>query len=72
MSSGTMNVEYDVGDRVVLNGLNGFWEIIGIGAYPDSVRRYVLRVEGNHKYKHADGAELVCCERTFRRLTARN
>lgn len=67
-----MNVEYDIGDRVVLNGLNGFWEIVGIGAYSDSLRKYVLRVEGNNKYKHAEGAELVCCEKTFRRLTARS
>ncbi len=67
-----MGLEYDLGDKVILEGLKGYWEIVGIGSYPDSTKKYVLRIEADHKYKHADGAELVCCENTFKRLTSRN
>jgi len=67
-----MDVEYNLGDKVILEGLNGYWEIVGIGSYPDSTKKYVLRVKANHKYKHADGADLVCGENTLKRLTFRN
>ena len=63
--------------RAVLHGTAdvftlGLWEIVGIGSYPDSTRKFVLRIEANHKYKHSDGAELVCCEKTLQRLTTRS
>ncbi|MFC1827632.1 hypothetical protein ACFLZQ_06875 [Thermodesulfobacteriota bacterium] len=67
-----MDAEYNLGDKVILEGLNGYWEIVGIGSYPDSTKKYVLSIEANHKYKHADGADLVCSENTLKRLTSRN
>jgi len=67
-----MDLNYDLGDRVILEGLKGYWEIVGIGSYPDSTKKYVLRIEADHKYKHADGVDLVCCENTLKRLTSRN
>ena len=67
-----MELKYHVGDKVILEGLKGYWEIVGIGSYPDSTRKYVLRIEANHKYKHADGADLVCSEFTLERLSSRN
>jgi hypothetical protein len=67
-----MDLEYNLGDKVILNGLKGYWEIVEIGSYPDSKKKYVLRIETNHKYKHADGADFVCCENTLKRLSSRN
>ena len=67
-----MDAEYNLGDKVILEGLNGFWEIVEVESLPDSTKRYVLRIEANHKYKCADGAELLCNEKTLRKLTARN
>lgn len=67
-----MDAEYNLGDKVILEGLKGYWEIIEIGFYSDSTKKYVLRIKANHKYKHADSANLVCCENTLKRLTSRN
>jgi hypothetical protein len=67
-----MDMEYNLGDRLILDGLRGLWEISWIGTYPDSTKRYILKIEANHKYKHAEGAEMVCCENTLKRLTSRN
>jgi len=67
-----MELKYLVGDKVILDGLKGYWEIVGIGSYPDSTKKYVLRIEANHKYKHTDGADLVCSELTLERLTSHN
>ena len=67
-----MDITYNLGDKIILEGLNGYWEIVGIGAYPDSTKKYILRIQANHKYKYSDGADLVCCESTFKRLTKRN
>jgi hypothetical protein len=67
-----MDLEYNLGDKVILKGLKGYWEIVGIGSYPDSTKKYVLRIESNHKYKNADGADLVCSENTLKRLSSRN
>jgi hypothetical protein len=67
-----MDMEYNLGDRLILDGLRGLWEIAWIGTYPDSTKRYILKIEANHKYKHAEGAEMVCCENTLKRLTSRN
>ena len=67
-----MDLNYDLGDKVILEGLKGYWEIVGIGSYPDFTKKYVLSIEANHKYKYADGADLVCSEKTLIRLTSRN
>ena len=45
------DVKYNLGDKVILDGLQGYWEIVEIESYPDFTKRYVLRIKCNHKYK---------------------
>jgi hypothetical protein len=69
-----MNSEYYLGDKVILDGLAGYWEIVEIETLSDSTKRYVLRVEAGYKYKDTDidFVEFFCCEKTLKRLTDRN
>ena len=67
-----MDLEYNVGDKLILQGLEGYWEIVAIESFPDSTRRYVLRIKCNHKYKKTEFVEVSCNEKTLQRLTARN
>lgn len=66
-------MEYNLGDKVILDGLKGYWEIVGIESFSETKKRFVLRleVENNHKYKEVDCLEMFCCEKTLKRLTAR-
>ena len=66
------DVKYNLGDKVILDGIQGYWEIVEIESYPDSTKRYVLRIKCNHKYKKTDFVEMCCSEKTLRRLTSRN
>jgi hypothetical protein len=69
-----MASEYNLGDKVILNGLAGYWEVVGIESSPGSPKRYVLRIEADHKYTgiDIDCVEFFCCEKTLKRLTSRN
>jgi hypothetical protein len=67
-----MDLEYNVGDKVILQGLEGYWEIVAIESFSDSTRRYVLRIKCNHKYKKTEFVEVCCNEKTLQRLTSRN
>jgi hypothetical protein len=69
-----MSMEYNLGDKVILDGLAGFWEVVEVETLSDSTKRYVLRVEAGHKYKDTDidCLEFLCCEKTLKRLTSRN
>jgi len=68
-----MDPDYTLGDKVILEGLEGYWEIVKIESSPEeSTNRYVLRIECDHKYKKADSIEMHCSEETLKRLTSRN
>ena len=67
-----MDSEYDLGDKVILEGVNGYWEIVGIESFSGSIKRYILRIDGNHKNKKVDCVEMLCSEKALRRLTFRN
>ena len=68
---GLMDLEYNLGDKVILDGLKGYWEIVEIEAFPDSPNRYVLRINANQKYKNTDFVEFLCCEITLKKLAAK-
>ena len=62
-----------MGDKVILEGIAGYWEIVKIESFPEeSTKRFVLRIECDHKYKKADSIEMFCSEETLKRLTLRN
>ena len=67
-----MGLKYNLGDKVILDGLKGYWEIVRIISCPDSTKKYVLQVKADHKYKHAESADLICCEKTLKRLTSKD
>ena len=67
-----MDNEFNIGDKVILNGLEGYWEIVDIASFSDSSKRYVLRIKCNHKYKKTDFVEMCCGEKTLRKLTSKN
>lgn len=67
-----MNVEYDLGDKVILEGVKGYWEIVGIESYSGSLTRYVLRIKDNHKNKGVECVEMLCSDKALRKLTSRN
>jgi hypothetical protein len=69
-----MNVEYTLGDKVILAGLTGFWEIVEIETLSDSTKRYALRIEADHRYKDTDlnCVDFLCSEKIFKKLTSRN
>ena len=69
-----MNSEYNLGDKVILDGLAGYWEIVEIETLSDSTKRYMLRIEAGHKYKNTDidCIEFLCCEKTLKKLTFRS
>lgn len=66
-----MAKEYNVGDKVILQGLEGYWEIVGIESSSDS-KRYTLRIKCNHKYKKTEVVEMCCGENTLKKLSSRN
>lgn len=69
-----MSIDYNLGDKVILDGLAGYWEIVAIETLSDYSKRYVLRIDAGHKYKDTgiDCVEFLCCEKTLKRLTFRN
>ena len=67
-----MDTEYKLGDKVILKGLEGYWEIVDIESFSDSTKRFVLRIKCNHKYKKTDFVEMCCGEKTLKKLTSRN
>jgi hypothetical protein len=66
-----MDLEYNLGDKVILDGLKGYWKIVEIESLSDSQKRYVLRIDANHKYKRIDCVEFLCCEITLKKLAAK-
>ena len=64
-----MDLEYELGDKVILDGVKGYWEIVEIES---SIKRYVLRINDNHKNKRVDCVEMLCSEKALKRLTSRN
>ena len=66
-----MDLEYNLGDKVILDGLKGYWEIVEIESVPDSPSRYVLRINANQKYKNADFVDFLCCEITLKKLASK-
>jgi hypothetical protein len=69
----TMGLAYNLGDKLILAGIEGYWEIVKIESVPEeSTKRYVLRIECDHKYKRAEAIEMFCSEKTLKRLTSRN
>jgi hypothetical protein len=66
-----MDLKYKVGDKVILDGLEGYWEIVEIETFADSTKRYVLRIECNHKYKKTNFVDMCCSEKTLQRLTSK-
>ena len=67
-----MDLEYDLGDKVILDGVKGYWEIVGIESLSRSIKRYVLRIDDNHKNKEVDCVEMLCSEKALKKLTSRN
>jgi hypothetical protein len=68
-----MSTDYNLGDKVILEGLEGYWEIVEITARSDSTKTYVLRIKAGPKYKDTDidCVEFLCCEKTLKKLTSR-
>ena len=63
-----MELTFSLGDKVLLDGLKGYWEIVGIESLADSAKRYTLRIKANHKYDCIDCVEFFCCEKTLARI----
>ena len=66
-----MELTFNLGDKVILDGLKGYWEIVGIESVPDAAKRYVLRIQANHKYDCIDCVEFFCCEKTLTRIASK-
>jgi hypothetical protein len=67
-----MDLEYQLGEKVILEGVKGYWEIVGIESLSGPIKRYVLRIEDNHKNKRVESVEMLCSEKALKRLTSRN
>jgi len=67
-----MDAAYNLGDKVILDGFEGYWEIVHIESFSDSTKRFVLRIQCNHKYKKTDFVDMCCSENTLKMLTTRN
>ena len=67
---GAMELTFNLGDKVILDGLKGYWEIVDIESVADSAKRYTLRIKANHKYDCIDCVEFFCCEKTLARIAA--